>query len=578
MRHYVLLVFLLLALGCKKETEKEPAQETFTITTLTSEVMPQRFVVVNVNVALTEESYTGQFGGQTVQLYKSSNSELVFTVPDVSAGNRSLELTIDDKLGELDFTVSVNEVVDADQVLETQLITPLTGYTEDINEYLLDNTLSNEATATLQSANQMIADFMAKYNTLSVEEKQEVAEFFHANPFFTDDFLKVLGGPRSGNPDYDCFTVNSEKIVLTTIAAVSFVSVLPQLVATGPVGSISAFVGLVAGVYAAHAILSVAHEHMLNDCFLPYEQMLADNNGSTNNFEVSNGTFHGFTVLSTDRHLVSSDVSSGDALVALTVEKINLIQSKWEALKNGLNTIISATTNWFGSWLGSSSSNYELVSYTMNDIPSTSEQIASDGDSEYISIDDLPSDVVVVVNTTSDNSINMKLIADEATLPRTVTGKVKYDDGNFTTEKSFSVTITNEDPCLSMTAPSIQNVTLTCSNNGVKILVDFIADGNGALIQGGSGWCDPADVCYPVRLYFLNPGATEWSIGYNGYSVDLVSGNTNQGTAEITLTGGAVGCQNGLSPEAALEQSYPGYLWKVELMNECNQRSAQYPL
>ena len=35
--------------------------------------------------------------------------------------------------------------------------------------------------------------------------------------------------------------------------------------------------------------------------------------------------------------------------------------------------------------------------------------------------------------------MNLKFKADESTLPRTVTGKIKYNDGDFSNEKEFTI-------------------------------------------------------------------------------------------------------------------------------------------
>lgn len=120
------------------------------------------------------------------------------------------------------------------------------------------------------------------------------------------------------------------------------------------------------------------------------------------------------------------------------------------------------------------------------------------------------------------------------------------------------------------TAPAIQSVTLDCNSGRVRINVAFTADGTGITPYGGSGYCDPSQSCYPVRLYFLNPGATEWSIAYNGYSASLVSGTNNQGVVGITISN----CISGKSARESLQSNYPGYRWKVELINKCNKRSS----
>ncbi len=119
-------------------------------------------------------------------------------------------------------------------------------------------------------------------------------------------------------------------------------------------------------------------------------------------------------------------------------------------------------------------------------------------------------------------------------------------------------------------APVITGVTLGCDPKGIVIKVAFTAKGSGILASGGSGGCDMAQTCYPVRLYFMNPGAPQFEIAANGYSVYLISGTVNEGVVGIYIAG----CLSGKGPRESLEASYPNYRWQVQLMNKCNKRSS----
>jgi hypothetical protein len=117
--------------------------------------------------------------------------------------------------------------------------------------------------------------------------------------------------------------------------------------------------------------------------------------------------------------------------------------------------------------------------------------------------------------------------------------------------------------------PTISSATWTCGTNG-DIAIDVAFDGGaaGIVYGGGSGWCEPAEMCYPVRLYFLSPGATDWSIAYNGYNVAMISGDIHGGVVQLRLYHA---CDGNVS--ASLNATYPNYQWRVELMNPCNQRA-----
>lgn len=125
-------------------------------------------------------------------------------------------------------------------------------------------------------------------------------------------------------------------------------------------------------------------------------------------------------------------------------------------------------------------------------------------------------------------------------------------------------------------APVITGVSYDCdpAGNGIRIKVAFKAEGTGILAYGGGGACDMTATCYPVRLYFMNPGAPRFEIAANGYRVELISGTVNEGVVAIIIQN----CVPGKDPRGSLEAHYPNYQWQVELMNRCNKRSSKVSL
>ncbi|WP_333862769.1 hypothetical protein, partial [Chitinophaga sp.] len=123
-------------------------------------------------------------------------------------------------------------------------------------------------------------------------------------------------------------------------------------------------------------------------------------------------------------------------------------------------------------------------------------------------------------------------------------------------------------PCGS--APQIMGVSMDCDPRGIRIKVAFKADGAGILAYGGGGACSKEGTCYPVRLYFMNPGAPQFEIAANGYNVELISGTVNEGVVALYISG----CQPGKGARESLDYMYPNYRWQVQLMNRCNKRSS----
>lgn len=159
------------------------------------------------------------------------------------------------------------------------------------------------------------------------------------------------------------------------------------------------------------------------------------------------------------------------------------------------------------------------------------------------------------------SGFDLTLTIDEAT-DQTTTLEVIYRQKKIQT---ISATVTP--PCGS--EPVITGVTMDCDPQGIRINVAFKAEGAGIMAFGGSGWCDMANTCYPVRLYFFSPGASGFEIAANGYTVSMVSGTVNEGVVGIYIKG----CLPGKSAAESLAAYYPNYRWRVQLMNRCNKRS-----
>lgn len=446
MKKITSIFILFLIFSCSSEdsaenvNEQEQENATFSLIVENEAVIPFQYVkVTSSDIVFNQNEYTGSLGGNEIQLSKLSDNELIFSIPDVEAGSQVLSLTVDNRVGQLNFQISSNQVQQVNEVLNTELLDPLNEFSQNINTLLSDGNISIAATQRLNTAHTMLDDFLQKFNSLSDAEKLEIARFYNANPLFTTDYLNLdQPGINGGDEGYNCFKTNSERVVLTTVSILGFVAVLPHLTAVGPLGSIGALVGFVAGVYAAHSIISAAHELLLHECFIPFKHALSDGLGNSDNFESDNNVFSNYTLTAEDRHMIASDIANSNFIVSYTIEKINVVKGKWNRLTNGVNGIISDISNWFNGWF-STPTEYDLITYEFEEIPSVSEEIESDGNSDFITIEDFPSDVEVEMNIVSTNSINLRLNANESTLPRTVTGKIKYNDGDFTTEDEFSV-------------------------------------------------------------------------------------------------------------------------------------------
>ncbi|WP_205573310.1 Ig-like domain-containing protein [Flavisolibacter nicotianae] len=155
--------------------------------------------------------------------------------------------------------------------------------------------------------------------------------------------------------------------------------------------------------------------------------------------------------------------------------------------------------------------------------------------------------------------------------PQTVTATVTKSDGTQVTGSPLTFTAAIDCDPSSPNAPVINGITITCNANGHFVFqVSFTAPGSGAVIGSGFGACDESQTCYPTRLYFLNPGAPNFTIAANSYSASLKSGTVNSGVIEIDL---GKNCVSGKTAAESLQLYYTDYRWRFQLMNKCNQRS-----
>lgn len=534
MKKALLILISILLFSCSEEDNSvTEQQENFNLTSETSSVMPLRYVIVNTDIILTENTYNGNLGGEEIELTKSADNELIFIVPEIAQGNQLLEVTIGDQIGALSFEVLNNEVQDIDQVINDEVVTPLNAFNDEISTLLNTNVYNQDVTDQLETSQLILSDYFTKLSQISAAEKREVARFFNANPIFTSDFLNLDNRGVNSNPAWDCLRDNKVLIVSAAVGIAAFVKLVVITGSTSPPGPLIAGVGVIAGVYAAVSIVSAINENVLNECFLPVENLLNDSDGNTDNFEVSNNSFESFSIKTKVRHLVSSDVNGNNIIVATLLGGLNNIKSKWPPIKNAVNNIISKATGWFCGWFTSACSSYNLITYDFEGVPINSDEFETQGDSEFIFIEDFPSDVGVQVQIASDNSIKLKLNAPENTLPRTVMGKIKYDDGDFVTENSFSVTMV--EPCLNNNAPVINNVVKVCvPNNPLTVFWDisFTADGIGFNPNGSYfGAYTPEN--YPVTLEVLINGSWYPMANYNG-SASLISGNKYSGVIRLS--------------------------------------------
>lgn len=553
--------------GCKKEKPEDNNPGTTNNNGITAEkTNVKTFEIINLKVNQTlSDKYNATFGSTAIELLKTSDSTLTFYVPDVTEGAYALKF----ELADINFNVTKTPEVNADQLVSVLF----QNFDTKVSEL---NPVTNEEKSEVDSMNIFKQEILKVFNSLTEEQKRQTALFYEANKevfkSFSDNVQNNFDAPTSLGKQSDCprtdyktfydctsanlansysnFKSSSREFVRMIAMAGAMGGVALKMSALGPVALGITAVGmslpLSMAIYLGAVEVWPAWVKLRNDTYEYLKAPWIFREELFNSIQTEYGN-DSYTDLNLDAGFRTLKSGDGDVTqnTGTFISALSSLNTYWEKL-----------SSLFGK-LPSFQSNQKNVTLTANEIKITNIS------NPYVKLFEQDGEKVKFKSTTGNEE--------------TFTYNIKVNKEGFVEEKTVDAKVLAGDPCTngSMSAPVINNVQLECnSNNQIAMLISFTANGTGALISSGSGWCDPENTCYPVRLYFLNPGAPEYSIAYNGYNVRLKSGNSNNGVIEITIKN----CISGKSAIESLESYYPGYKWKIELMNQCNQRSNQISL
>ena len=174
------ILSLIFILGCKKDAEeltpnKEPQTE-LNISVENTDVKTFEIINVKSSVSNLLETYNGTFGNTELQLAKVNDSTLVFVVPNVELGSYELKT----QLGNIEFNVSKTIVTDSEETITNVFTT----FDNEVN--------SMENSSDLDGAKTFKNEVTELYNSLSTEQKKEVAMFYEANKEILQAFKQDL--------------------------------------------------------------------------------------------------------------------------------------------------------------------------------------------------------------------------------------------------------------------------------------------------------------------------------------------------------------------------------------------------
>ncbi|EON78910.1 hypothetical protein ADIS_0503 [Lunatimonas lonarensis] len=450
---YVLILGM--ALGCIKGEEElmpDPPLQRVDLYAETTTVKPFEFVPVTTSeLVFSEESYKATFKGMEVDLINiMEDNQLLFVVPDVAPGAGELEMVVGNKRALLSFVVVENSVSNPSEVIDKELMAPLLGLQSMITAMVSDPSLPPSMKMQALSSVEMISGLLEEFESLSSVELAEVAKIFQANPLGLSGVF-APSARISMDQEQDCFQMNVG-IITASVGVVSMlVAALPKILASGAkagvlaafrVKSMLAALGAMIVVsYTTKALVGEAQRKLLNECFFPFETMIQGANGSRNDFSFQNQSEQRFTVINRVKLLSLADIDSPNPYLSNAANNFRLIGIKLKSIIVGVNSVLNRTTSWFYSWFSKPKSEFDLLTDDFEDLPSSPTVKEDVGKSEYISFVDFPADVEVVAVVESDHTVKLQVRAEEETLPRKVTGKVRYDDGVFFHEREVSIDI-----------------------------------------------------------------------------------------------------------------------------------------
>lgn len=566
MKKFLLLTFVIFSMttinSCQKEKEQEPIPNQG-VTAEKTNVKTYEIInlITQVDLIYLESKYSATFGSVAIELFKTSDSTLTFYIPDIAQGEASLRF----ELAEIKFVVTKTADVNPNELI--------TGLTEnfDLQVSLLSPSTTDEI-AEINSIKQYKQEVILLFNSLTKDEKRQASLFYDANKEVFKSFAKSSFAnldasttmkrqsecPRTDFQSfYGCTAQNLgdaaiglkkssiEFLTMLTLAGVS-AYLAPASFGLSAIGTTLALgtAGYLLITEVKPAVLRFKHS------LFPFLEA---------NWIFTGSLFRATTEVFKDQ--VSTSLNLKPAFRSLT--------SNDGYINSGSGYLISSMVSLREHWNKLTSIFGNFPAY-MNTEASTT--LASN----EVSISNISNKNVQYIEN-KGQSVTFKSISEEE---ETFSYNLRVSKEGFTEQKILNGKVLASDPCANGSAspPVITNVQVVCnSDNLIAILVSFTANGKGALISTGSQWCDIPNICYPVRLYMRHPGTADYDIAHNSYNVILKSGNSNAGVIEIKFVSSA-SCINGQSAAQSLQSIYPNYEWKVELMNQCNQRSNQVKL
>ena len=471
-------------------------------------------VLIKSEGLFTDQVYIAYLDTLSIELNYISESALGFTVPNLESDNYVLRI---DGFEE-QFTLSITqtaEVASPEQSIKSFIgdyeteIDEIINYTKHLDSLgLVQNAAAD--IAELENAKDSLADAIQMISQLSTEDQQKLAQYVAANSENLNELNRILDGVyedgsfKKGSCDYIEDWGKATCLIREMMRGVVLMGA-PATVGGLLGAQLSAGLGTVVGavvftkifkskVIAGRNRFKNAFVELANWAFIPVDDVMAEVTANKKTLEFENNVAKEIEFSFETRTInEAKDKGHEDLGIMFTLLKaFNYINEK--VLKRPTFSLTSEKRG------GYSPKNLSTIEF---------ELIGNDKVDGELEIDGSELRLKLFHSETEDQVVKLRMYID-------------YAGKTISSSEIDAEVLVEVDPCLNMTAPVIKNVSLVCDGEEVSANIEFEADGTGALIYGGSGWCDPAEKCYPTRLYFLNPGATEYSIAHNNIVLYII--------------------------------------------------------
>jgi hypothetical protein len=572
---FFIFLLLLLSISCKKKSkESETIAETVTLSidASNSMVLPGDALIVKLDKRITTSEVSIKLGTATVKGNAYGDSAYIFLVPVLAPGAVNLSIPAIERSNTITVTIKNYTPITNAQSIVTSFISKRNSVIDSITKTVSGSNFQ-PSSESVTLINQLKEEWDTQMSLLSAADREVLAYVLERNmPDPSQSSFTALPPGYFGKMEGQQSDVGDKLVALAksyvtaqTVCLASIPFLLPSawafLAAPNPLTGLTFLAVFTTFVISRETAIRRAKE--VGRLRGVAEAIIETNAQRTMTAEFFNNSEKMVTMNVGFRNLRTGDESI-QADIANSFNKEQAFATEDKKVETIYNQVKAKTTKLKDV--------YPIFTGVIGKQAPTNINFPVDGNE-------------IIIKSVSDNRIGFTSILSGSTrrvrITSSSTTDVVFNMVVAYKRKLDNKEITQTIPCLykanicgNMTAPVITSFKLECNSDGKMVgLISFTANGTGALIKAGSGVCtDATTFCYPVRLYIKNPGATDFIIAWGVYNVILKSGNVNQGVIEIDWY---KPCFPGKTGAESLKEWYPNTEWKIELMNQCGQRSAQ---